>query len=474
MFGPEYGTIGSPTYLSNNTFPIGDGGHHLNDSILTQNGTNQIHVGTSSSPIQFPNVIAYTDTDTGGGAYAVYRLSDQGSGNDGGFEITTFAGPGFNERKFRLFGGGNGTNSNIILASDDAGDVVHYKDTSWNTGTTTSWPSGASIVISGSLDVDTGASVTFNGAVTASGLNLTGPATSDSSITTSDVFRSTNANGFQIGQSGNGVQFGNVQVYGDSSISAGNMYTSFQLLDSAASSSTFEITTYSGLDGSNPVTRLTGGGNGGQNGTTILGAFYDSTVRFYKTSTWVSGTDLIVSGTLNGQGDINLNGPTNLNGQTTINDVVTVNSEISSSTHISASAFVGDGSGLSGVAKLTSNTFSGTQTLSGSIQTEVAIQSISSNTASIDFSDTSLYELTLASSADTHIDATNIGKGQTINLLITQPSPNTGSLSFSSKFLQPTGSEYTASAVAGAQDILTLMTFNDTTKIYVAAVNQLS
>ena len=39
LFGPEYGTKGSPTYLTNNTIPKGDGGHHLNDSNITDDGT---------------------------------------------------------------------------------------------------------------------------------------------------------------------------------------------------------------------------------------------------------------------------------------------------------------------------------------------------------------------------------------------------------------------------------------------------
>jgi hypothetical protein len=39
MFGPEYATKGSPTYLTNNRIPKGDGGHHLNDSSITDNGT---------------------------------------------------------------------------------------------------------------------------------------------------------------------------------------------------------------------------------------------------------------------------------------------------------------------------------------------------------------------------------------------------------------------------------------------------
>ena len=40
MFGPEYGTKGSPTYLTNNRLPKGDGGHHLNDSNISDDGSN--------------------------------------------------------------------------------------------------------------------------------------------------------------------------------------------------------------------------------------------------------------------------------------------------------------------------------------------------------------------------------------------------------------------------------------------------
>jgi len=39
LFGPEYGTKGSPSYLTNNTIPKGDGGHHLNDSNTSITGT---------------------------------------------------------------------------------------------------------------------------------------------------------------------------------------------------------------------------------------------------------------------------------------------------------------------------------------------------------------------------------------------------------------------------------------------------
>ena len=39
LFGPEYTVKGTPTYNTNNTIPKGTGGHHLNDSIITDNGS---------------------------------------------------------------------------------------------------------------------------------------------------------------------------------------------------------------------------------------------------------------------------------------------------------------------------------------------------------------------------------------------------------------------------------------------------
>jgi hypothetical protein len=110
--------------------------------------------------------------------------------------------------------------------------------------------------------------------------------------------------------------------------------------------------------------------------------------------------------------------------------------------------------------------------ISGSTKTEVKTQGITSTTASIDFSSTSMFELTLGSGVDTHIDASNVGKGQTINVLITQDATSAGTVSFSSKFLQPSGSEYTPTSTLGGKDILTLITYSDTSKIYVANVNK--
>jgi predicted nucleic acid-binding Zn-ribbon protein len=114
-----------------------------------------------------------------------------------------------------------------------------------------------------------------------------------------------------------------------------------------------------------------------------------------------------------------------------------------------------------------SNTFVGSQILSSSVRTEVVSESISSNTASIDFSDTSLFVLTLESGSTTRIEATNANPGQTLNVLVKQPGTGTGSIVFGSGFLQPSGSSYTPTDVSNAKDILTFITFDSGSEIYV-------
>lgn len=48
IFGPEYNTKGSPTYLTSGSIPKGDGGHHLYDSNISDNGT-LITLGSNTS-----------------------------------------------------------------------------------------------------------------------------------------------------------------------------------------------------------------------------------------------------------------------------------------------------------------------------------------------------------------------------------------------------------------------------------------
>ena len=110
--------------------------------------------------------------------------------------------------------------------------------------------------------------------------------------------------------------------------------------------------------------------------------------------------------------------------------------------------------------------------INGSVKTQVDTVAINTNAAIIDFSSTSLFELTLEAGVNTQIFADQVGPGQTINVLITQNGTTAGTVTFDSVFLQPDGSPYVPTATLGGQDILTLMTYNDINKIYVVATNK--
>lgn len=119
-----------------------------------------------------------------------------------------------------------------------------------------------------------------------------------------------------------------------------------------------------------------------------------------------------------------------------------------------------------------SNTFTGSQTISGSVYGNVEALTISSNTASINLAVSNFFTLNLVSGSTTHIAATNIQKGQTVNILFTQPSVGTGSVSYNSTFKFPAGANYVTTPITGAIDIVTFVTF-DSTNIYASSINNL-
>lgn len=110
--------------------------------------------------------------------------------------------------------------------------------------------------------------------------------------------------------------------------------------------------------------------------------------------------------------------------------------------------------------------------ITGSALGNVGALTISSNTASMDLSDANFFTLNLVSGSTTHLTATNIKKGQTINVLISQPSVGTGSVDYSSIFKFPNGASYTSTNISDAKDILTFITFDNST-IYATPVNNL-
>ena len=110
--------------------------------------------------------------------------------------------------------------------------------------------------------------------------------------------------------------------------------------------------------------------------------------------------------------------------------------------------------------------------ITGSLRGQVSALSISGNTASVNLSTNNFFTLTLANGTGTNINPTNINPGQTVNILVTQGTAGTGTVTFPSLVKQPSGSAYTGSAVSNAIDIVTMISF-DSTNVYVSSVRNM-
>ena len=113
--------------------------------------------------------------------------------------------------------------------------------------------------------------------------------------------------------------------------------------------------------------------------------------------------------------------------------------------------------------------FTGSVFTSASVNGVVNPLTISSNTASLDFSKGNFFTIQLVSGSSTHINPTNIAAGQTINIRVN--TTGSGTVTFPSTVDQITGSSYVPTTTTGV-DILTLVTF-DTSSIYLVNVKNL-
>jgi len=132
-----------------------------------------------------------------------------------------------------------------------------------------------------------------------------------------------------------------------------------------------------------------------------------------------------------------------------------------------------------GVATTGSNSFIGTETISGSLiitgsaRGNVQALTVTSNTASIDFGAANYFTLTLPTSSTTHFTGTNIQPGLSATLVLTTGTGGTGaSASFAPAFLQPSGSIYAPTSGSAKKDVLSFVAV-DSTNVYVVATKNM-
>jgi len=114
---------------------------------------------------------------------------------------------------------------------------------------------------------------------------------------------------------------------------------------------------------------------------------------------------------------------------------------------------------------------SGSIIVTGSAQGNVVSASIASSTASIDANAGNFF--TCLVTASTFFNVINITAGETVSILLTTVQGNGNAAlptaSFSTNVLQPSGSRYTPSSGSGAKDVLSLVAFDGTNAMLVAA-----
>jgi hypothetical protein len=100
----------------------------------------------------------------------------------------------------------------------------------------------------------------------------------------------------------------------------------------------------------------------------------------------------------------------------------------------------------------------------GSANGTVTTLSISSNTASLNMSTGNFFDLQLVANTTTLLNVTNLNAGETTNIRVKQPlTTGTGSMTFSSNIEQVVGQAYVPSTQTGSVDIVSLVTFDNST-----------
>ena len=510
MFGPEYNTIGSPTYLTNNRLSKGNGGHHLNDSTITDDGVNV----TFTTPIAGTEISASTGfsgnlTGTASFATTASFALNVTPLNTGSFLVTASVS---NATITYTKGDGttfNNTVNNVVNA-DSASLAASATSASFaTTSVSSSFATSASFATTASFasssPTPTLQQVTTAGATTNVAVTINNTASADywlvdtkpfakldtdtivagrvdgadedfilagrnfngttPSITMTDGLFVYNESQHQFtgsvslnstlnvigtatfGTAGGGLS---VQVGDRIDLTGPALPADQRKLSQGALTSTYNSSSFL-IHGGSGASTLTLQGTSGSAGIVI------------------SQDALVITGSVNisasvGSSNIIQNATDTFAGSTKVSEIVTCTQAeyetVSGSINAAATLYI-----------ITDNTGSGAY-IEGAVQGNVSALAISSNTASLDCDAANFFTLTLVSGSDTNINPTNINAGQTINLQITQANPGNGTVSFPSSVKQVSGSAYVPTAASGPVDIVTLISF-DGTSLFLSNVKNL-
>lgn len=514
LFGPEYTTLGSPIYNANNRLVKGNGGHHLDDSNISDDGS--IVSINSNTQITGSLGLIGNQTITGSllitgsqiliGELTSSRLRVNSSTSLGGTLSVAFdtimrgdltvesTSPQIKLRDNGAGGFSSGYDIRVDTGSFEIYDDTHNRDVlsdffdSASASHTTSLTS-EKIVISGST------SVTILGPLTASLQNghvfvgNVGGVTSQvpTSSIQSDVSGLITTASFNTYTSSTDVRLTNIESTTASlntSVASLNTFTASQstasIVNSITELNTFSASTLISLTNINSTTASqqvsidalninSGSVNisiGALNTFTQSAAISIINLNSATASYATTGSNTfignqIITGSLNIQNTITAS---------LQQGFVLVGNAAGRTTTVATSSFGGAVFPFVGDAQI-----SGSLGVTGSVSGLVNTLTIAASTASMNFNNGNFFRLQLVSGSITHLTATNIRAGQTINLLVLTDSGSaaaSGSLAFSPTFKFAGGFDYTPTAVTASQDLVSFVTF-DTTQILAAQIKNL-
>lgn len=490
MFGPEYGTKGSPTYLTNNRLPKGDGGHHLNDSNISDDGSNvSINSNTQitgsllingNAPLINSDLTSLNNFTQSQQSVNTNLNAFTSSASDrlNNIELTTAS------LQTQINGLSSVTGSYVTTGSFNA--YTQSTDGRLNNIelTTASLQVEVDNLQSVTGSYATTGSNTFNGDQIVNGNSkqtFNAPA-ADTQVDIAAV------NGANIdGTSYTNVFFG-MQDYP----SSGDQYKDAFVFDYWTD---FNYTTGSEfivspkriggtmlLSGSVPGDTRTGisqlrdlGGKtflnqyanlmnigavqGITNDQILIGNGGLAFLRISSLKNEITGSQTIISGS----GGLQVTGSVDITGTFTASlqqGYVWVGDTNGRTTTVSTGSFGGGGAAFpfTGDAQI-----SGSLGVTGSMSGFVNTLSVSSQTASVNFNDGNMFVITLPTGSVTHFTPSNIKAGQTINIQISQAaSATTGSVTFSPNVRFAGGNDYQATATGSAIDLLTFVSLDGT------------
>jgi len=412
LFGPEYTSIGSPTYNASNKVLKGTGGHHLNDSNITDTGT-QITLGSNTAVSGILTATQFSGMISGSSQVSFPGLSNIPAGLVSGSVVT--------ELPSGTVSGSSQVNYPAI-SNIPAGIISGSAQVVLPAGT-----------VSGSSQVDVTATTNYNQVVTKSGANTI---SGNNLLTGNNIFSGSNS--FAEGITQNLLGTNNIPtINGDIVLADGGNGSTITVQGTASG-------------GGRKTVMATTNISSTRNGTKI--AFMSGNFDGYHT---------VYDSVSEQEFGFGLNGSTGLG--TGWDGPSIVNNATSGYPYDSVIGFQKMGAYTDNrIAFLKPSHFYEKVIIDKSVVTAVtSLSPDASYQMLVDFSKSGVQTVTLAAGQTNNFIASNVEAGMTIVVKVIQNASTLGTVTFSNDFKQPDGSAYVASTTLGAIDVVTLMTFTN-------------